>query len=106
MTTTAIPLPAGAVSAGAWRRNRAEEFRPFRGTHRDVDARFGLRHVDIDGDQHSDGHAEYYMTIRWRHHDIPLDAEGIGPLTEALLAAREEIKALSDPVSTLCSPEH
>jgi hypothetical protein len=79
VTNTIIPLPAGAVTVGEWRRNSYEEWRPFDGTHRQVDACGGPVEIQISGEQYSAGRIERYVIVG----DFCLDAEHLGQWAEA-----------------------
>jgi hypothetical protein len=100
MTTTPnihISAPAGAVSVSEWRTQSDEEYRSFECTYRPVRTPWREVTVNIDGEQWSDGRVDYFMTLRGRSAEVPLHPDDVGPLTEALLAAGDEIQRLSGP---------
>jgi hypothetical protein len=92
-TTPTTQVPPGAISVGEWHeQGPGEHWRRFERTHRQVHTPWGVVNVDIDGEQWSDGRVEWLLTVTSQRRDIPLRPEDLGPLAEAILAARDEIE--------------
>jgi len=94
-TTTAqqIPAPAGALSVDEWRTegSSGEQFRPFKGTSRQLEHCGGLVDLNISGEQYADGRIERFVFVG----DLCLDPPHLVQFARAFLAAHDEIQRLS-----------